>query len=72
MPGQISALFPHIKPAVDEAGPDVEAVTKANARIQAKLLREASTVVAWLVKEKKMQVVAGYYDLTTGVVALLD
>lgn len=72
VPGQISALFPHIKPAVDEAGSDIEAVTKANARIQAKLLREASTVVAGLVKEKKIKVVAGYYDLGTGAVALLD
>src|SRR5438876_9494447 len=30
VPGQISALFPHIQPAVDQAGPDLEAVAKAN------------------------------------------
>src|SRR5438309_655357 len=31
VPGQISALYPHIQPAVDKAGTDSEAVTKANA-----------------------------------------
>jgi carbonic anhydrase len=36
-PGQISALFPHIQPAVDLAGPDVETTVKANAKIQAAL-----------------------------------
>ena len=37
VPGQISALFPHIQPAVDQAGPNLEAATKANAKIQAAL-----------------------------------
>jgi carbonic anhydrase len=71
-PGQISALFSHIQPAVDLAGPDLEAATKANAKIQATLLRQASTVLSALVKEKKLKVVAGYYDVGTGVVSLLD
>src|SRR3989442_10783728 len=31
--GQISALYPHIQPAVDLAGPDLEATVKANAKI---------------------------------------
>jgi hypothetical protein len=35
VPGQISALYPHIQPAVDQAGPNLEAATKANAKIQA-------------------------------------
>jgi carbonic anhydrase len=72
VPGQISALFSHIQPAVDQAGPDLEAATKANAKIQATLLRQASTVISGLVKEKKLKVVAGYYDLGTGVVSLLE
>ena len=50
VPGQISALYPHIQPAVDQAGSDLEAATKANAKIQAALLRQASTVIAGLVK----------------------
>ena len=71
VPGQISSLFPHIQPAIDQAGPDLVAATKANAKIQATLLREASTVIASMVKEGKLKVVAGYYDLGSGAVELL-
>src|SRR3989442_1780032 len=35
-PGQISALYPRIRPAVDLAGPNTEAAAKANAMIHAK------------------------------------
>jgi carbonic anhydrase len=72
VPGQISALFPHIQPAVDQAGPNLEAATKANAKIQAALLRQASTVIAGMVKDKKLKVVAGYYDLSSGTASLLE
>jgi len=72
VPGQISALFPHIQPAVDQAGPNLEAATKANAKIQASLLRQSSTVISALVKENKLKVVAAYYDLATGVVSLIE
>src|SRR5271166_882634 len=72
VPGQISALFPHIQPAVDQAGPNLEAATKANAKIQATLLSQASTVVSGLVKERKLKVVAGYYELSTGAVTLIN
>jgi carbonic anhydrase len=70
--GQISALFPHIQPAVDQAGPNLEATTKANAKIQAALLRESSTVISAMVKQGKVKVVAGYYDIGTGSVTILD
>jgi carbonic anhydrase len=72
VPGQISALYPHIQPAVDQAGANLEAATKANAKIQAALLREASTVISSMVKDGKLKVVAGYYDITTGAVSLLE
>lgn len=72
VPGQISSLYPHLQPAVDQAGPDYKAVTKANAKIQAKLLSQASTVVAEKIKEGQLKVVAGYYDIGSGVVTLLD
>jgi carbonic anhydrase len=71
VPGQISALYPHIQPAVDQAGHNLEAATKANARIQAALLRESSTVVSTLVKEGKLKVAAAYYDIASGSVTLL-
>jgi carbonic anhydrase len=72
VPGQISALFPHIQPAVDQAGTDLESATKANAKIQATLLRESSTVITGLVKSGSVKVVAGYYDVGTGSVTLLE
>jgi len=71
VPGQISALYLRIRPAVDLAGPDVEAETKANAKIHATLLAEASTVISGLVKDNKIKVVAGYYDVTNGMVTLV-
>jgi carbonic anhydrase len=57
---------------VDQAGPNLEAASKANAKIQAALLRQSSTVISGMVKENKLKVVAGYYDLGTGVVSLLE
>src|ERR1700726_4262811 len=44
--GQISTLYPYIRPAVDQAGPDLTAAIKANAKIQAALLRQASLFLA--------------------------
>jgi carbonic anhydrase len=72
VPGQISALYPHLRPAVDQAGPDLEATVKANAKIQASLLREASPVLAELIKENKLKIVSGYYDIASGEVTLLE
>jgi carbonic anhydrase len=71
VPGQISALFPHIQPAVDQAGANLEAATKTNARIQAALLRESSTVISALVNSGKLKVAAVYYDVANGSVTLL-
>lgn len=71
-PGQISALYPHIQPAVDLAGPDLEATTKANAKIQASLLRQASPVISSFVKENKLLVLAAFYNISSGVVSLLE
>jgi carbonic anhydrase len=72
VPGQISALYRYIRPAVDEAHGDFEAAIKANARIQAKLVSESSPVIASAIKDAKLKVVAAYYDLASGKVALLD
>jgi len=71
VPGQISSLFPHIQPAVDQAGKDLEAAAKANAKNQAMLLSKASTVISEMVDSGKIKVVAGYYDLASGVVTML-
>jgi len=72
VPGQISALYPYIRPAVDQAGPNQEATIKANAKIQAALLRQSSPVLAEHIKQNQLKIVAGYYDLVSGKVTLLD
>ena len=71
-PGQISALYPHIQPAVDLAGPDFDAVATANALIQASLLRKSSTVISALVNKGKLLVFAAFYNLGSGEVSLLE
>lgn len=71
VPGQISALYAPLRPAIERAGPDLTATIKANAQIQADALRNASPVIAPLVKQGKIKVVAAYYDLASGKVTLL-
>jgi carbonic anhydrase len=70
-PGQITALYAPLRPAVNAAGPNVEAAIRANAKIQAVLLRDASPPLAALIKAGKLLVVPAYYDLATGKVTLL-
>jgi carbonic anhydrase len=70
-PGQITALYRSLRPAVDAAHGDLEAAIKANARIQARLIRESSVVVSAAVAGGSLKVVAAYYDLASGRVALL-
>jgi carbonic anhydrase len=72
VPGQISCLFSHIQPAVERANGDLETAVKENAKIQAKLLADSSPVLAEMVRDEKLMIVAGYYDLATGFVSLLD
>jgi carbonic anhydrase len=71
VPGQISALYAPIQPALEEAHGNLEAAIKANAKIQANLLATASPVLAGLIKAGNLKVAAGYYALDTGVVTLL-
>jgi carbonic anhydrase len=72
VPGQISVLYRYIRPAVDQAGPDLEAAIKANAKIQGSLLRQSSPVLADYIKQSQLKIVEAYYDLATGKVAILD
>jgi carbonic anhydrase len=71
VPGQISELYAALRPAVDAAGHDLDAAIRENAKIQAHLLATASPVLAGLIKEKKLKIVAGYYNLADGKVSLL-
>jgi carbonic anhydrase len=71
VPGQISALYAPLRPAVDQAGPDPEAAIRRNAQIQAGILRTASPLIAGFVAQGKLKVVAAHYDIATGTVSLL-
>jgi len=66
VPGQISALYYHIRPAVRAAKGDLDKAIIENVRNQAMALRDGSTVISKLVKEEKLLVVGGVYDLNTG------
>ena len=72
VPGQISTLYRSIRPAIEQAGPNLEAATKANAKIQAGLLRTASPVLAELTGKGQLKIVAAYYDVANGVVTMLN
>jgi carbonic anhydrase len=69
-PGQISALYSHIRPAVDRSDGDAEKAVEINARIQADLLRSSSTVIRQATTAAKLEVAAGVYDLASGRVAM--
>jgi carbonic anhydrase len=71
VPGQISALYARLKPAVDRGNHDYEATAKLNAKIQADLLGTASPVLADLIRKGQLKIVPGYYSLETGTVSLL-
>jgi carbonic anhydrase len=70
VPGQISVLYSHIRPAVDQSSGKVDKAIEINARIQSELLRTSSTVVGKAMKAGTLNVVAGVYDLATGKVTL--
>jgi carbonic anhydrase len=69
VPGQISVLYQHLMPGTHDANGDVGKAVSLNAAFQARLLRESSTVIAKAVKENKVKVGAGVYDLGSGRVA---
>lgn len=74
VPGQISALFAGILPAIDDCGgpgADVDDVTRRHVLNQVSTLTHASTVVSSRVKNGSLKVVPAMYDVATGVVGLL-
>ena len=72
VPGQISGLFQHIRPAAKEAKGDLAKAVEVNVRNQATTLAESSPVIAKLVREKKLVIAGGVYDLSTGKVARVE
>jgi carbonic anhydrase len=59
-------LYAPLRPAIDEAGPNLAAAVDVNARRQAALIAGASPVIAAAVKDGKLKVVAARYDIANG------
>ena len=72
VPGQISGLFQHIRPAVKAANGDLDRAISENVRNQAVLLAEASPTISKLIQRKELIVAGGVYDLSTGLVTAVD
>jgi len=70
VPGQISALYPPLRRAVEHSHGEVGRAIAINADVQAELLRTSSTVIRDGVKAGKVSVASGVYDLSTGHVSL--
>lgn len=68
VPGQISSLFQYIRPAVRNAGGDLDQAVSTNVRLQAQTLAEASPVIAQRIREGRLLIAGGVYDLATGLV----
>jgi carbonic anhydrase len=75
LPGQIEELVNFIKPAVTKAkgekGDPLENAIKANVAMGVKRLQELKPILAGPVKEGKLKVVGGVYDLGNGNVELI-
>ena len=70
-PVRSATLYAPLRPAVERAGPDLTATIKANAEVQANLLRRGSPVIAELAGQGKLKVITAYYDLASSKVTVL-
>jgi carbonic anhydrase len=70
VPGQISALYQHLKPAVDQSDGNIEKAIGLNAKYQADLLRTSSTVIKEAAKTGSLKIASAVYELATGKVTL--
>jgi carbonic anhydrase len=75
LPGRIGVFVEEIKPAVErvrfKTGNLEDNAIIANVQYQAEKLAEASTILGGLIKEGKLKIVGGRYDLATGKVTML-
>lgn len=74
--GRLGVFVEEIKPAVEEVRSDSGDIEEnaiiANVEFQIKELSESSTLLSGLVKEGKLKIVGGVYNLTNGEVTLLN
>jgi carbonic anhydrase len=74
LPGRMGVFVEEIKPSVEEArtksGDIQETAVIANVQYQVKQLAESSTILRGLIKQGKLKIVGGQYDLDTGKVTI--
>ena len=70
VPGQISALYKHLRTSVEQSDGSLEKAIELNADHQAELLRTSSTVIRDALQAAKIRVDSGVYDLASGKIAL--
>jgi carbonic anhydrase len=71
-PGQISGLYQFLRSAVDAAQGDAVRAVRENVRVQTGILAAASPVLADQVRQRKLEVVGGVYDLASGKVSMMS
>ena len=75
LPGRIGGFVEQIKPAVEKVRSKTGSIENnsviANVQYQVERLTESSTILANLIKEGKLKIVGGRYDLATGKVTMV-
>ncbi|MCH4890734.1 carbonic anhydrase [Acidaminobacter sp. JC074] len=73
--GSLKYLIEYIKPAVEKvkgmSGDFQDNVTKENARLVVENLKNQGQIISKAYQNKKLKIVAAYYDLETGLVSTL-
>jgi len=76
LPGHLPQLIAHLKAPVEKArgqtGSLVENAIRQNVLLNVETLRTSEPVLADLVKQNRLRVVGGVYDLATGRVEVLS
>jgi carbonic anhydrase len=76
LPGHLPKLVAHLKAPVEQAqkqqGPLLDNAIRDNVLLNVEALRNSKPVLSDLVKEKRLGVVGGLYDLATGRVTVLS
>lgn len=72
VPGQISTLYQHIVPGIEQAKHDLSTAIRANVQYQARKLRDASPVIGGALKGGTLRLVGGVFDLLSGKVNAVD
>ncbi len=68
----VNAIEPAVEAAKEQHPGDVDAATRANARLVARRLAEKSKILSHLIESGELKILAGYYDMDTGRVKLLS